>query len=947
LSSGGVSWVNTAAPPFYEVSGHTGGFTTGLPILVPSFRGLEPSLSLTYNSSGRNGFAGVGWDLSGIDLIERRNKDGGWPRFDSTDTYWWRGQKLVACGTSGSPGCDAGGTHFTESETYARIIDNEDDTWTVTGRNGTQSTYTVMGYTGTKRFRYGLSTVEDVLGNTVPYVWSCASATDPCYPASIEYNGAAITFHRETRPDPITSPGNIVQSERLKTIEVEVSSSPVRAYKLLYDTSPTTSRSLLSNFQLYGTDVVLDGSGTVTGGTSLPATTFTYRGDTQAASFTDGSVWATGACDESLPGTVVGSGDFDGDGLSDLYCHWDAPGNAFDTKIAFAQPNGSFGTPQLAVNDWCHLTYAAMDIGDFNGDGFLDFACQSKVIPRNTYVALNDGDGTFSPPSSWSTTSNWCELSTAGVQWGTAEVNGDGKTDVWCHRGQQWGDEIWVGVSTGTSFSESKWANYCWTVDAFFTFGPDVNGDGNGDAICRGASSGFVEVLLSKGNGFYGTTFPHLQYWCGGNLTFGAGDFNGDGKSDLWCRQPTDTPDRVKGVYVALSTGDAWTGWTTSTDTTAAPNWCATQQIGTGDFNGDGRTDFSCHNLSGSNETWVRLSKDRVAGLTAQATWNSGWCTSYEQVGDFNGDSKTDLLCHSGTTSKVAVSGDLRGRTDLLEELTSSLGGSTSVAYTPSSDWENTNGPPVRETVTSVTVEDGRGWQSTTSYTYADGLFDAAKGRDLGFGYSKVTFPKLATETFAPNAETWFSQTIASAGAVVKTERRDGSGKIFHGMENTIDVDGDGTTEPYRAEVSERWSYVYDGTVTGCASWPCTNGERRYEEYDYDNWGNTVETRSWGNTVETRSWGNYDVSGDETTSIAEFYPNDSTYVTGKTARQASYVGIGTAGTKLTESRFFYDDATQQTMSPVEGLLTKTSVWRNTDDQFVPMCNLASCIEYDP
>ena len=211
------------------------------------------------------------------------------------------------------------------------------------------------------------------------------------------------------------------------------------------------------------------------------------------------------------------------------------------------------------------------------------------------------------------------------------------------------------------------------------------------------------------------------------------------------------------------------------------------------------------------------------------------------------------------------------------------------------------------------------------------------KDATSGFGYSRVTFPKLATETLAPYAETWFSQTIASAGAVTKSERRDGAGKIFHKTENTIAIDGDGTTEPYRARITLRWSYVFDGTVTGCGSWPCTNGERRYEEYDYDDWGNQVQTRSWGN---------YDVSGDETTSVAEFYPNSSTYVTNRTARQASHVGIGTTGTKLTESRIFYDGATLHTVSPTQGLLTKTSVWRNTDNQFVPQCNLASCVQYD-
>lgn len=335
----------------------------------------------------------------------------------------------------------------------------------------------------------------------------------------------------------------------------------------------------------------------------------------------------------------------------------------------------------------------------------------------------------------------------------------------------------------------------------------------------------------------------------------------------------------------------------------------------------------------------MKLSEDRVAGLTAEQLWKSGWCSGTdEQVGDFNGDGKTDLLCHQGTTSEVAVAGALRGKTDLMAELAGSLGSTTSLTYTPSSDWSNTNNPPVRDTVTSVVVADGRGWQSTTSYEYADGKFDREKGRDLGFGYSKVTFPKLATESQAPYTETWFSQTLASAGAVVKSERRDGAGNLFTSMENTIVVDGDGETEPYRARVTERWSYVFDGTVTGCGSWPCANGERRYQEFDYD---------SWGNKVETRSWGNYDSSGDETTSVAEFYPNASTYVTNETARSASYVGIGTGGTKLGESQLLYDGASQYTTSPTDGLLTKTLVWRDTDNQLVPQCNLGSCVQYDP
>jgi hypothetical protein len=131
-------------------------------------------------------------------------------------------------------------------------VDNGDDTWTLTSKEGTESTYEVMGYTGTKKFRYGLSSVEDVHGNRVSYTWSCASATEPCYPATVAYNGAVVTFHRETRPDPVTSPASIEQTERLSTAEVTLSGAMVRAYRLSYSVSAETGRSLLESVAMYG-----------------------------------------------------------------------------------------------------------------------------------------------------------------------------------------------------------------------------------------------------------------------------------------------------------------------------------------------------------------------------------------------------------------------------------------------------------------------------------------------------------------------------------------------------------------------------------------------------------------------------------------------------------------------------------------------------------------------
>jgi len=345
MSSGSATWDGTSPPPFVEVSGHTGGFSTRIPIDVPSFRGLEPALALVYGSSGGSGFAGVGWSVSGFSDVERRSGSGGWPKFDSTDTYWVDGQKLVPCGASASPGCDSGGTHFTESENYLRIVQVGTDSWTVTSRNGVESIYSVMGFTGTRKFRWGLTSRTDTLGNQVTYTWACTSETDYCYPATVAYNGALVTLYRETRPDPVSGPAHVIQYQRLKTVDVTLSGQRVRAYKLLYSSSASTERSLLSSVTVYGTNAVVNGSGTITSGSSLPPTSFTYRTDAQFASFTDGSLWNEEWCHEGSPGTFLGTGNFNGDGKEDIFCHY-GPANGNHTYVRLSN----------AVNsDLCHV----------------------------------------------------------------------------------------------------------------------------------------------------------------------------------------------------------------------------------------------------------------------------------------------------------------------------------------------------------------------------------------------------------------------------------------------------------------------------------------------------------------------------------------------------------------------------------------------------------------
>ncbi len=58
------------------MAGNSGAFAYTIPIEVPpGRRGLAPRLALTYNSSGDNGFLGVGWDLP-IGEVMRSTKRG-------------------------------------------------------------------------------------------------------------------------------------------------------------------------------------------------------------------------------------------------------------------------------------------------------------------------------------------------------------------------------------------------------------------------------------------------------------------------------------------------------------------------------------------------------------------------------------------------------------------------------------------------------------------------------------------------------------------------------------------------------------------------------------------------------------------------------------------------------------------------------------------------------
>ncbi len=82
-------------PMEVSVNPQTGDAVAALNIPLSSGRnGFQPSLSLTYNSGGRNSVFGMGWSLQGIPIIGLSLKDG-YPKYDGTDNFSFNGQELV------------------------------------------------------------------------------------------------------------------------------------------------------------------------------------------------------------------------------------------------------------------------------------------------------------------------------------------------------------------------------------------------------------------------------------------------------------------------------------------------------------------------------------------------------------------------------------------------------------------------------------------------------------------------------------------------------------------------------------------------------------------------------------------------------------------------------------------------------------------------------------
>jgi hypothetical protein len=219
-----------------------------------------------------------------------------------------------------------------------------------------------------------------------------------------------------------------------------------------------------------------------------------------------------------------------------------------------------------------------------------------------------------------------------------SDFNGDGKSDLlWRSDGGYLSD--WLGSASGALVSNANattWAPLNWHVAGT----GDFNGDGKDDILWRD-DTGHLSNWLGSANGGFTNNDANAATWASTSWAVaGTGDFNGDGKSDiLW---------RSSAGYLSDWLGTASGGFANN-DVNAA-TWASTSWIvaGTGDFNGDGKDDILWRSNTGHLSDWLGTASGGFANNdTNAATWAP---TNWQIVGtgDFNGDGKDDILWRDG-----------------------------------------------------------------------------------------------------------------------------------------------------------------------------------------------------------------------------------------------------------------------------------------------------------
>ena len=454
-----------------------GQFTYEIPISIPSgIGGVEPKLTIAYNSGNGNGLLGYGFDLKGLSVISRAPRNlfndniADVIRFDKNDRFTLDGARLQLV----KDGNDYR-EYWTENNTFSRIIAYGTETdpflFVVYSKAGLIYEYKPLTQS-TKNLFWPLVKVTDTCGNyyTISYnkygnnevVPSCISYTGNNRTGTSPSNSIIFTTTSISRSASYVSGEKYLHNKAIKSISVKYGDEMVKQYDIFYENK--NGKQYLSS---------------VTERTSQ----------------------------EKMNPTIF---------------YWD---NNEQHKIS--------------KNSYTPSEFKKVNVitGDFNGDGKMDFITKANNNTKdyNFYIYLSTGNGFATPiPYQYKLP----EKGKYGVRIESivaGDFNGDGKSDI-ITTGDDKNTKWEVNFSTGSNNVGKLFDSYTISTAYFsqkdkLAYGVDVNGDGLCDIVAVDKNNtALLEVYVNDGTGktFTKTTNSSVTTIKGWRYSFE--DFNGDGK---------------------------------------------------------------------------------------------------------------------------------------------------------------------------------------------------------------------------------------------------------------------------------------------------------------------------------------------------------------------------------------------------------------------------------
>ncbi|NOJ82238.1 FG-GAP repeat domain-containing protein [Myxococcus xanthus] len=282
---------------------------------------------------------------------------------------------------------------------------------------------------------------------------------------------------------------------------------------------------------------------------------------------------------------------------------------------------------------------------DFNGDGYSDLFLQN---PQTGDVEIRFGRSGMGPLH-FSAASQ--DVWLTNRKYVTGDFNGDGYTDLFLYYVPSGEVEIRYGQAGYSPFLFSVSSQQVWGMGLEFVPG-DFNGDGKTDVFIHNSVTGHVETRFGSSQmGALQSSSVTQHSWTLG-LKYVPGDYNGDGFTDLFLYYPAGAVEiryGRSGLGPFLFIPSSQQTWNPGMDFTS------------GDFNGDGRSDLLIRDPFGNNVE-IRYGWEGMGALVLKP--ESRWALTTDSVylvGDFNGDGRSDYFIYQTSTGANNVAFGVQG----------------------------------------------------------------------------------------------------------------------------------------------------------------------------------------------------------------------------------------------------------------------------------------------